>query len=93
MGQQEAALRRGAPGGKQFIGGKADQSRAAREAERRRVERMAEIDRAHRVAEELGTPLSAILADLVQDAAKLARTLALAPFRVALALVRGPRTA
>ncbi|WP_242340430.1 translation initiation factor IF-2 [Anaeromyxobacter sp. SG66] len=93
MGQQEAAFRRAAPG-KQFIGGdSARQSKAARQAERRKVERMAEVDSATRTAEELGTPISAILAELVQDTTRLARTLVLAPFRIAQAFVRRPRTA
>jgi hypothetical protein len=93
MRQQEAAFRRGAPGAKQFIGGNADQSRAAKQAERHKVERMVEIDQAGHVAEEVGTPLSAIVAELVQDSLKLAWTMARAPFRIAQALVRRPRTA
>jgi hypothetical protein len=93
MGQQEAAFRRGAPGAKQFIGGSAEQSRAARQAERQKVERMVEVDHANHVAEELGTPVSAILAELVQDSLRLARTLATAPFRIAQALLRRPRAA
>ena len=93
MGQQEAAVRREAPGGKRFIGGSAEQSRAARQAERQKVERMVEVDHANHVAEELGTPISAILAELVQDTVKLARTFALAPFRIAQAFIRRPRTA
>jgi hypothetical protein len=92
MGQQEAAFRRGAPG-RQFIGDSAAvQSVTARRAERRKVERMAEIDAATRKAEELGTPVSAIVAELIQDATRLARTLALAPFRIAQAFMRRPRT-
>jgi hypothetical protein len=91
--QQEAAFRRGAPGAKQFIGGTAEQSRAAKQAERHKVERMAEIDQAGHVAEEVGTPVSAIVAELVQDSLKLAWTVARAPFRIAQALVRPPRTA
>lgn len=94
MGQQEAAFRRGAPGKQQFIGGaSAKQSQAARQAQRRKVERMAEVDSATRRADELGTPVSAILAELIQDTVRLARTLALAPFRIASALVRRPREA
>src|SRR5512134_1328894 len=88
VAQQEAAFRRGAPG-RQFIGGSAaQQSMAARQAQRRKVERMAEIDSATRAADELGTPVSAIVAELVQDTAKLATTLLFAPFRLAHALVR-----
>jgi len=93
VAQQEAAFRRGAPG-RQFIGGSAaQQSMAARQAQRRKVERMAEIDSATRTADALGTPVSAIVAELVQDTAKLATTLLFAPFRLAQALVRRPRTA
>jgi hypothetical protein len=91
MGQQEARTRRGAPG-KRFVGEGADQSAKARRAERKKVERMAEVDAATRRAEEVGTPVSAILAELVQDAVRLARTLAAAPFRLAAAL-RRPRAA
>ena len=92
--QQEAAFRRGAPGAKQFIGGTADQSRAARQAERHKGERMAEVEHAGPVAEEGGTPVSAILAELVQDSLRLAWTVARAPFRIAHALLaRRPRTA
>jgi hypothetical protein len=90
MGRQEAADRRGAPG-KRFIGEGAEQSRGARLAERQKVERMAEVDSAKRVAEELGMPVSAILAELVQDSLRLARTLSLTPLRLAQALWRRPR--
>lgn len=91
LGQQQARTRRGAPG-KRFVGEAAGQSAAARGAERRKVGRMAEIDAAERRAEEVGTPVAAILAELVEDAVRLARTLAAAPFRIAAAL-RRPRTA
>jgi hypothetical protein len=92
LGQQQAAVRREAPGAKRFIGGTAQQSRAAHEAERRLVARMAEVDDARRVADELGTPLAAVVAELVQDAVRLVRSLALAPFRIGQALLRRPRT-
>jgi hypothetical protein len=92
MGKQEASERRGAPG-KRFIGDTAEQSRRARVAQRRTVERMAEVDSARKVAEEIGIPVSAILAELVQDTARLARTLSLAPFRLAQAFLRRPRAA
>lgn len=92
MGQQEAAFRRGAPG-RQFIGDSAAaQSETAKRAERRKVGRMAEIDAATRTADELGTPVAAIVAELIQDATRLARTLAFAPFRIAQAFLRRPRT-
>jgi hypothetical protein len=89
MGQQEARTRRGAPG-KRFIGEGAAQSAKARAAERRKVERMAEIDAATHRADEVGTPIAAILAELVEDAVRLARTLVAAPFRIAAALRRPP---
>lgn len=93
MGQQEAAFRRGAPG-RRFIGdAAARQSLDARQAERRKVERMAEIDSATRTADELGTPISAVLAQLVQDSAKLVGVLLYAPIRIVQAFVRRPRTA
>ncbi len=92
LAQQEADLRRGAPGGKRFIGGTAAQSQRARRAQRAAVERMAEVDSAEQRARELGVPISAILAELVQDSLRLVRTLWLAPFRIAQAL-RRPRTA
>jgi hypothetical protein len=53
---------------------------------------MAEIDSAERTVQELGTPVSAILAELVQDSLRLARTLVYAPFRIAQAM-RRPREA
>ena len=92
MAQQVVDLRRGAPGGKRFVGDTAAQSQRARRAQREKVERMAEIDTAERRAEELGVPISAIFAELVQDTLRLARTLVLAPLRIAQAL-RRPREA
>ncbi|BDG06612.1 translation initiation factor IF-2 [Anaeromyxobacter oryzae] len=92
LARQEADLRRGAPGGKRFIGGTAAQSQRARRAQRETVERMAEIDSAEHRAREIGVPVSAILAELVQDSLRLARTLLYAPFRIAQAL-RRPREA
>ncbi len=85
IAQQAAVRRRGAPG-KRFVGDAGRQSAAAKLAERKRALRMAEVDAARRRAEEIGEPISAILAELVQDALRLARTLAAAPFRIALAL-------
>jgi hypothetical protein len=90
MGRQEADFRRGAPG-KKFIGETAEQARGAVDAQRKKVHRMAEIASARKVAEELGMPISAILAELVQDSLRLARTLSLTPFRLAQALWRRPR--
>jgi hypothetical protein len=93
VAQQQAAFRRGAPG-RQFIGdGAAKQSMAARQAQRRKVERMAEIDSATRTADRLEMPVTAVLAELVQDSAKLAGTILLAPLRIVQAFVRRPRVA
>jgi hypothetical protein len=89
--QQQARVRRGAPG-KRFIGEAATQSAGARREERKKVERMAEVAAARRRVEEIPTPVAAILAELVQDAVRLARTLVAAPFRIARALAR-PRDA
>ncbi len=89
---QVADLRRGAPGGKRFVGETAAQSQQARRNQREKVERMAEISAAERRATEIEVPVSAILAELVQDALRLARTLVLAPFRIAQA-IRRPREA
>ena len=87
--QQQAAFRRGAPG-KRFVGDRAEQSAHAKEAVREKVERMAEVDAAQHTVERTPVPVSAILAELVQDALRLARSLAFAPFRIAAAL-RRPR--
>jgi hypothetical protein len=87
LGQQEAEVRRGAPG-KRFIGEAAEQSQRARRAERQKVERMAEVDAAERRARAVRVPVSAILAEVVQDAFRLARSLFAAPFRIAQALRR-----
>src|SRR5689334_18384472 len=85
--QQQAAFRRGAPG-KRFIGQAAEQSRRDHRAEIERAGRMAEVDGARHVAEETPIPVSAILAELVQDSLRLVRTLWLAPFRIARAIRR-----
>jgi len=91
LGQQQARTRRGAPG-KRFVGEGAEQSATSRRDERSKVGRMAEIDAANRRAREVGTPVLAILAELAQDAAALARSLLTAPFRIVTAL-RRPHTA
>jgi hypothetical protein len=88
MGRQKAQTRRRAPG-KRFIGETAEQSEAARQAERERVQQLAQAAEAARLAE---TPVTTILGELVQSAARLVGTIATAPFRLALAL-RQPRTA
>jgi hypothetical protein len=87
LAQQAAGFRRGAPG-KRYVGETATQSARAREGERKRVARMAEIDTAQRRAEAVGEPVSAILAELVQGLWDLAGTIASAPFRIAGALRR-----
>jgi hypothetical protein len=91
FGQQQAAFRRDAPG-KRFIGDRAKQSAHAKEAIREKVGRMAEVNAAERTAAGTEVPVSAILAALVEDSLKLARTLVAAPFRIAAAL-RRPREA
>lgn len=90
LARQRAVTRSGAPG-KRFIGERAGQSEAARLAELRTVERMAERDAALRRAEEIGTPVAAILAELFADAIQLARSLFTAPFRIALVLRQARR--
>ncbi len=85
VARQQAQTRRGAPG-KRFIGERAGQSEAARLAERKKVGRMAERDSALRRAEEIGTPVAAILAELVENTVRLARSLVAAPFRIIQAL-------
>ena len=92
LAKQEAARKRGAPG-KRFIDETADQSLQARRVERQKVERMAEVDRAHRTVEEVGMPASAVVAELVQDVWRLARTLAVTPYRLYVALRRHPSEA
>jgi hypothetical protein len=86
VSRQQAELRRGAPG-KRFVGERAGQSEAARLAVRKKVERMAERDAALRRARALGEPIAAIVAELVEDAVRLVRSLATAPFRIARALL------
>jgi hypothetical protein len=85
IAQQAATQRRGAPG-RHFVGDAAEQRSEAKAVERRKVGRMIEVDHARHEAERIEVPVSAILAEIVQDALKLARTLVAAPFRIALAL-------
>ncbi len=91
LSRQAAGFRRGAPG-KRFIGETSAQSAADHLEEVRRAQRMAEIASARRRAEAVAEPIEAVLAQLVQDAVRLARTVALAPFRIAAAW-RRPREA
>jgi hypothetical protein len=87
LAQQAAGFRRGAPG-KRYVGETSDQSARAKASERKRVARMAEIDSARRRAEEVGEPVSAVLAELVQEVVRVAWTLASAPFRIVAAVRR-----
>lgn len=92
MGQQEAAFRRGAPGGRRFIGDADAQRNKAVGAERKKVHRMAEVDNAERTAETVGIPVIALLADVAQSAVRIGSVLVRAPFALARALI-GPRHA
>jgi hypothetical protein len=85
--QQEAALRRGAPG-RRFVGDARPQREEALRAEREKVHRMAEIDGARRVAERVGIPTIAMLADLAQSAVRIGGALVRAPFLLARAFLR-----
>src|SRR5690242_1636532 len=90
LAKQAANTRRGAPG-KHFIGETAAQGAAARREERERVAAMAEADREWRQHEAaLARPLGAMVADLAVNLFHLARTLVVAPLRVASALLASP---
>ena len=89
--QQEAAFRRGAPG-RRFVGDASPQREGALRAEREKVHRMAEIDGARRLAERVGIPTIAMLADLAQSAVHIGGAVIRAPFRLARAFLR-PRNA
>ncbi len=91
LGQQRAAGRRGAPG-KRFVGDTAEQSLNDRRAQAERVGKMAERHAAELRAEALEEPLTGLVIALVEDSFRLARTLATAPLRIGLALLR-PREA
>lgn len=91
LGQQEAALRRGAPG-RRFVGDSSGQRDKAVRAEREKVHRMAEVDEAHRTAERVGVPVIAMLADSAQRAVRIGGLLVRAPFLLARAFLR-PREA
>jgi hypothetical protein len=91
LSRQAAGVRRGAPG-KRFVGEAQAQSAQDHLEEVRRAQRMAEMDGARRRAEAIAEPIEAVVAQLVQDAVRLTRTLALAPFRLAAAW-RRPREA
>jgi hypothetical protein len=87
LSRQRAETRRRAPG-KRYVGENRKQSIQAKEAQRRTVARLVEVDAATRRAEEIGVPISAVMAELVDDAVKLARTLLMAPLRLTVALIR-----
>ena len=70
------------------MGATADQSLNDRRAQRERVGRMAELHAAAQRAEALGEPLTDLVMALVQDSLRLARTLATAPLRIGLAVLR-----
>jgi hypothetical protein len=89
LGQQRAELRRSARG-KTHIGDDTG-SAAARAAERAKVYRMQEIRHAEEESARLPEPLAAVVADLIADSLKLARTLVSLPFRIASALARATR--
>ncbi len=88
MGQQEARLRRRAPG-KRFVGERAGQSREAKRQELDRVVRMAEE---HRREELEQASVTGILVELFVDSLRLASSLITAPFRILEAARRGRRT-
>jgi hypothetical protein len=88
LAQQRAELRRSARG-KTHIGDDVG-SASARAAERAKVHRMQEVRRAEEESARLPEPMIAVVADLLSDTFKLARTLVSLPFRMATAL-RGRR--
>ena len=90
LGLQRAELRRSARG-KVHIGDDTG-SAAGRAAERDRVHRLQELQRAQEKSARRAEPMGAIVADLITDTLKLARTLVSVPFRMASAL-RGRREA
>jgi hypothetical protein len=85
MGQQRASFRQGARH-KQFIGANIGAT-SGRQAELAKVRELQEIQRAHATEPK---PISELVADLVGDSIRLARTLVAFPFRLAMAL-RGRR--
>jgi hypothetical protein len=81
MGQQRANLRL-VGRRRQFVGAGAREGRLAEVA---KVRRMQEAQRARAEAEDL-RPMSTLVADLIGDGVRLARTLVAFPFRMAVAL-------
>jgi hypothetical protein len=84
LGRQAARDRRNAPG-KRFVGDRHAQQAADRAREVGEARRLAEIHEAERRAAAHPEPAVAVLAELVQDAVRLGRTLLSAPLRIALA--------
>lgn len=82
--QQRAELRRSSRG-KVHIGDDTG-SAAAHEAELAKVRHMRELQRLRQEAAQIPESMAAILADLLTDSARLARTLVTLPFRVVAAL-------
>ena len=92
LAQQRSQLRRNARGKARI--GEDGGAAAGQAAERAKVRRLRELQQAEMKAARLRRPLPSMVADLVIDAARLARTLFALPFRLAVAL-RGhaPRAA
>jgi hypothetical protein len=84
MGREVAGLRRGAPG-KRYVGERAAQSRAARREE---LARVTELAREHRLDELRQESVPGILLELAVGCFRLARSFAVAPFRILDALRR-----
>jgi hypothetical protein len=82
LGREAASLRRGAPG-KRFVGERAAQSRQAKRQELARVTVMAEAAEEVRRREELREQsVAQVLLGLAIESYRLAKTFALAPFRI-----------
>lgn len=88
LARQRAELRR-SPHGKIHIGDDTG-SNAARAAERAKVHRLQELHQAEQRSARLQEPLLVVVADLVTDTFRLARTLVSLPFRMA-SVLRGRR--
>jgi hypothetical protein len=86
LGREPASLRRGAPGGKRFIGERAGQ---AREAKRQQLERVVRMAEEHRCEEREAASVTAILVELFVDTLRLASSLVTAPFRILEAVRKG----
>ncbi|HET6438220.1 MAG TPA: translation initiation factor IF-2 [Anaeromyxobacter sp.] len=92
VGREAAALRRGAPGGKRYVGERGGQARAARRAQAERVVKMAEQAADERRAEERASAsLAGLAVSVIVESFRLAGVLVLAPVRILNALRRAPR--